>query len=687
MKYLRLVNQKEYYVGNTIARFLGNIKDINIIIGSNNTRKSRFLRNIISQEHNVLLDGAPELNEAYFKSELIFGDLEKQGKEAMAERLFQFQFHETTNPEQRYTAIKEYFNNDSQIDFNRLKISVANISESLAGLAVEDNFKALQTIAFQTLHVCEVLLWIFDRLNQTGLPTEKPTSFSPTNVNEVRYMVSSTMYDGITDFDLKRSIIERVRDYMWLVKKLKFERLDKSLVYIPVLRTSRMIGGFLGDVYGETILKQHFSNPTGKLKIETGLMLFEKIGLARNGTRKQSRDFAAFEKFVGQVFFNSDDLHIVAHQTEKKDERNIKISLPGELEDVSIYDLGDGIQAIVNLLFPVFTADDGSWIFIDEPENHLHPGYQNLLMQTLSANEFILNKKLRFFINTHSNHVLSGALLGPDSAEILVFSRRDMHSTNIQSFNGNEYHTLEKLGVLNTSVLISNCSIWVEGVTDRFYLQAFLYAFCKTKSEKDFKPLEGLHYSFIEYGGKNLIHYEFDHQYKEQKSINEDREDDLKNKIEAFFINANVFLLADSDFNAEKHKFFENISKPNFEYYKTELPEIENLLPDKVLKGFLIDELGLSDEDASVLFPIDHSLKLGNHFHEKIKYGKGFRKIRAESGGTLSPKYKKWLADYVHKSILNKTFVWDDLLKSDKLKIITENLYQFILKNNKLRSN
>jgi hypothetical protein len=686
MRHLRLNNNNEYFIENRIAQFLGNIKNINIIIGSNNTRKSRFLRGIINQEHNVIIDGPSSLNEAYFTSQTFFTELEKKGKEAMSEKLFQLQFHDTTSPDPRYTAIKEYFNKDSQIDFARLQTSIANINGTLVGMAVEDNFKALQHIAYQVLHVSEVLLWIFSYLEQHGLPTERQTRFSKTNVNDVLYMVPSSMYERVNDFELKKSIIEYIRDYIYMIRQLKFEKFDNALVYIPVLRTSRMIGGFLGDVYGETILKQHFSSPTSKLKIETGLMLYEKIGLARNGTRKQSRDFAAFEKFVGQVFFNSDDLHIVAHQTEKKDERNIKISLPGELEDVSVYDLGDGIQAIINLFFPVFTADDGSWIFIDEPENHLHPGYQNLLMQTLSANEFINNKKLRFFINTHSNHILSGALLGPDSAEILVFSRRNINSSYINSFNGNEYHTLEKLGVFNTSVLISNCSVWVEGITDRFYLQSFLYAFCKTKNEKDFKPLEGLHFSFIEYGGKNLIHYEFDHQYQERKSQKNDDEDDLKNKIQAYFINANVFLLADSDFDNEKHKFYEGIKNPKFEYYKTDLPEIENILPDKVLKGFLMDELGVLEDEVTSLFPIDHSSKLGEHFQDKIKYGNGFRKIKAASGGTLRSDYKKWLADYVHKSILNKTFVWADFAESEKLKAIVKSLYNFISKNNKISS-
>lgn len=88
MKHLRLNNNNEYFVENTIAKFLGNIKDINIIIGSNNTRKSRFLRSVINQEHNVIIDGPSKLNEAYFNSQTIFAELEKRGKDAINEKLF-----------------------------------------------------------------------------------------------------------------------------------------------------------------------------------------------------------------------------------------------------------------------------------------------------------------------------------------------------------------------------------------------------------------------------------------------------------------------------------------------------------------------------------------------------------------------------------------------------------------------
>jgi AAA15 family ATPase/GTPase len=674
MKYIRLNNQTEFFKEELPARFLGNITDINIIIGANNTRKSRFLRSIINQEHSVLIDGPEGLNEGYHASLSIFTELEAKGKETMNERLFQFQFHDTDKPSSKYKNIKEFFNTKSQLDFIDLKTSIINLNETLVAMAVPDNFNALKEIAHRTMDVTEVYLGIFAYIDQHGLPLGRDPDFRVTNVDDVRYRFE-TIPDSVPDYELKKEVIRKTRDYAKLLTQLTVEMFNKNLVYIPVLRSSRMIGGFTGDVYAETIQKQHFGGATSKLKIETGLLLYEKIGLARNGTRKQIRDFNAFEKFVGQAFFNSDDVHIVAHQTEKKDERNIRISLPDEREDVSIPDLGDGVQAVINLLFPVFTAEEGAWIFIDEPENHMHPGYQNLLMQVLATSPFIQAKKLRFFINTHSNHILSGALLGKTGAEIILFSRRDKDASDIQAFNGNEYHTLEKLGIFNTSVLISNCSVWVEGVTDRFYLQAFLKAYSDQLDDGKFRPVEGLHFSFIEYGGKNLVHFEFDHTYKQEA------DDQLKKKIEAFFINSNVFLFADSDFNAEKHDVFEAIKRPNFKYCKTSLPEIENIVPESLIQSYLTEGLKCDAAEVAACFPLDHKVKLGRHLAGKITYGKGFRKFESD-GGTLRPDYKNGLADFVHKKITDGAFSWKEVPDKSALRSTIITLYDFIKAKN-----
>ena len=674
MKYIRLNNNNEYFKDGLPARFLGNIGDMNIIIGANNTRKSRFLRAIINQEHNALFEAPDNFNTLYHESLNLFDELSKRGQETMDEKILQFQFIPAGEGKPVYDSIKKYFDNNSQVDFFQFKTTLNNLNESLRGIAIPSGFDALKTIASGAYHTVGLFIWVYDLLKKSVPNT---THFEETNVVNVKWKHNLKENQVFPDFSLKHSILKKLQLYLKVICDLKFEDFNKDLIYIPVLRTSRMIVGFKDDVYTQTILQQNFSGTTSKLKIETGMELYKKIGLARNTTRKRANSFREFEQFIGKTFFQNEDIHIVAEQSEKGEERHIKITLPGENEDVAMHNLGDGIQAIINLLFPIFDAQYGAWVFIDEPENHLHPGYQNILIDALANNIYLKSKGLRYFVNTHSNHILSATLMKASAAEIMVFNRLDKDSSAIQSFDGQAYHTLELLGVFNASVLTTNCSVWVEGVTDRFYLQSFLHAYVQTLELDKLRPIEGLHYSFIEYGGINLLHYEFDHEFHAGEKTG------LGNKIEAYFINSNVFLLADNDLKKEKHLPFENIHRDNFIYCETEVPEIENLLPDAIIKGFFMDIYGYDGTILKECFPIKEGVKLGRHFKDKLPYGKSFR-ITEDDGGTLKPRYKKNLADYVHAKILEGKFEWEHLKKSSLLLEKIPVLYNFIANKNQI---
>ncbi|RKR80075.1 putative AbiEii toxin of type IV toxin-antitoxin system [Mucilaginibacter gracilis] len=685
MRYLRLYEPRtvnEYYKDNLEAHFLGNIKELNIIVGANNSRKSRFLRRVIELELKAVFESNFDLNQAYINSQQIFDEIAGIPGLSINTQLAYLIFPQGAGTNGDYKAVKDYVTdeagNSNIIDFAKLQNSLKNINETLLALGSNDQFKTMWTIVHRTLKTAKVLEAIYiDAQNIGGKFVQKP--ISPTIIDNIHYTIQELEGDLVPHCDLRLKVIQRVGDYLTLISSLKFEEQSPNLIYIPVLRTSRPISGVGADIFENTILNQYFPKPPNKLTIETGYKLYDRIIYARNGSKQQIKDYEIFEKFIGETFFQSSDIHIVAHQTSGTNERNIKISLPNELDDVPMHHLGDGVQGVINLLFPLFTADEGSWIFIDEPETHLHPGYQNILIKTISENEAIRKRKLKIFINTHSNHILSGALLGSNSAEMLVFSRRDKNSSNIQTFNGNEYNTLEMLGVFNTSVLVSNCTLWVEGVTDRFYLQGFLYAFCNSVVQASFQPIEGLHFSFIEYGGKNLIHYGFDHEYalSESKAIH----NHINTKIEAYFINANVFLLADSDFNKVKHDAYEAIDRSNFKYRQTGVPEVENLLPEHIIKQYL---LGLKCDPAEVeaCFPISIDVKLGEHLKDKISYKNGFRNFEADTGGTLNSYYKKGLADFVHRKTMDKTFKWSDFEQSPHLKEIIIALYEFIKSKN-----
>lgn len=673
--------QSEYYTGDKKALYLGDIKQLNIIVGANNTRKSRFIRQMIAKELKVLIESEIDINLHLQETDSLFSGTEDL---ANGSYFIDFVFDTPSNPNKTYQVIKSFFDKQpgqgNQLNLTDVKAMVEDILSEISSTALAEGAIKFKELIEKNQAVLRLASQVYRKFSKS-LSGYSYDTLNPTQEEGIRFKFPNIQYlEGYDDYEERLAFLDKVLIWMAKLDDIKIVPYhETNIVYIPVLRSSRSLEGANKDTFTKTIKTQYKLEDNNKLSIETGLDLYDKIEAARNGHRIDRENFSEFETFLSEVFFQSRLIDIIAVKGTGSD-KHVKISIQGDNDDIPIHDLGDGIQAIIILLLPIFTARKGSWIFIDEPENNLHPGYQNVLMKAISENKAIKEKDLRFFINTHSNHILSEALLSSTETEILVFSRRDKDSSNINTFDGNEQSTMEMLGVLNTSVLISNCSIWVEGVTDRLYLRAFLKAYCDSKECKGTPPIEGFQYSFVEYAGNNLVHYCFDHELSSEI-------DKLDQQMNAFFINSNVFLLADSDFSQDdKHAFYDKISekRPNFHYYKTEVPEIENLLPDSILKFWLIDDIGADKVEVEKIFLTkNENLKLGAFLSEKLSKGKGKRKFMKKSeGGTLRSDYKSRLADYVHKGISSGEIKWEQLKESKVLDSLIINLHKFIAEKN-----
>jgi|GEM_PF-1294776 len=681
--YIRLrdeISVTEFYTDDQPADYLKNIRDLNIIVGANNSRKSRFIRKLINLDHRVIIKSANDLNQLGAMIEDVFKGV---SKETMSTKLIGFIFNGYNDNPKDFQLIKDYFERSAGIDnglsLNEIKTIMQDAVKNMHSVAGPDSINQIHVIVATQALVINLITRIYLGLKR-DFNNFKDNAPNDSGLKGITYKIPGASSSGIPDYDIKLTALERsVKFLKEFQEKEIIPYHDIDLIYIPVLRASRQLEGADSKVFKATLQTQHKIGENARLSIETGLDLYEKIEMARNGHRREREDFAAFESFISSVFFQGKAFDIIAVKGVGSTDKHVKVTIDGELDDVPIHDLGDGIQTIISLLLPVFTAKDRSWIFVDEPENHLHPGFQNIFLRAISENKLIKAKELKFFISTHSNHILSGALMGTSGAEVLVFSRRDKDSSNIQVFSGNEYNTLQMLGVFNTSVLITNCSIWVEGVTDRLYTRAFLHAYCNADLSRPL-PVEGFQYSYIEYAGNNIIHYDFDHDLAGDK-------DNATRQIKAFFLNSNVFLLADSDFSKdERHSFYDGISKgrKNFEYFKTELPEIENILPDSLLKRWLIEDVKCNPVEVDSCFQSpDRTLKLGALFDNKFTIGQRKRKFMEKGhSGTLRADHKMRLADYVHNGIMNGTISWDDLKESDVLGRLVGSLYSFITAKN-----
>ncbi|MGV7105876.1 AAA family ATPase [Flavobacterium sp. U410] len=461
--------------------------------------------------------------------------------------------------------------------------------------------------------------------------------------------------------------IERLRKAILFFNENKRER----KLYIPVLRNLTKNQNLSTDLF-DKIIEQNYNI---KSNVFTGLDLYNELLKLKTSPVNERKKIKAFEKFLSETFFENQLVEITASNTPEH--TTILFSL-NEIE-FPIFNIGDGIQQLILILFPIFTAKDNTWFFIEEPETHLHPGLQRLFIETLLKNSFLKEKKHKYFFTTHSNHFLDVSL---DSEEISVyqFQKEGSEKFRVKNIRPNK-KTLDLLGVNNSSVFLANSSIWVEGPTDRKYVSKFLKLYCIHNKLQNLK--EDIDFAFFEYGGNLIEHYLFDKDFDELFS-----EKEVRDKINSFALSNKIYLLADND-NAKGKKLMrrqelEKLSSDKyFKYQNTDYKEIENLLPVSIIKSFL-RLLVINEEDLKKIDNISFkhedyfSIGLGRFIMDLFDKNdiKKYKSFKVEGNGeTLKTSYKSKLCEmFVDLETTYKELVSEN----DKLNDIVEDLYYFI---------
>lgn len=515
---------------------LKNLSKVNIFVGENNSGKSRFLRNLIFQSDSPY-KFFPYLY-GYERLQLELKDYIKEIDEVIIRRF----------------GCKDY----NEI---RKLFEPRNIDEYLkSGSEHFDHF----------------LMTLKKLLDKT--PYIEPTDhkLTPSQVSNLR-----------TD------IISIIMKHEKLIPKLLTNiEIPFFRIYIPTLRGLKRLGRENKDdlIYSCRVWNDYFAggyrklNEDGKgedFEIFTGLNMYEEVTELLLGNPEQRDIIKNFQKFLGDNFFQSQEITLMPRRKNK--DLFVKIGIENEYP---IQQLGDGIQTIIILTFPIFyNSGKDLLVFIEEPELYMHPGLQRQFLEILTKDKRF--DKCQFFIATHSNHILD-MTLDMDQLSVYTFRKKIEPSTEngpqktifiIKNINNDDNHVLSLLGVKNSSVFLSNCTIWVEGITDRLYIRKFFEIYQREKQKKG-EPIfrEDIHYSFVEYGGANITHWSFLDEY------NESKEKDPPKSINVEKLCGRLFLIADKDSpkREPRHKSLEKcLGKER--YYPLECREIENVLNEEVI--------------------------------------------------------------------------------------------------------
>lgn len=482
----------------------------------------------------------------------------------------------------------------------------------------------------------------------------------------------------------------RIQDKLDNIKKIFTHNINQA-IYIPILRslltffnhpqgispnnpnTSDMYQYTILELYKSIFIQNEKNNHGRHINIFTGRTLYDDIkrSLLKNKTTQDN--FRAFETFISEIFFNGKSISI----TPEIDTNHIMIHFDETGEERNIHEYGDGLQTILMLTYKLFMAEKGTWIFIEEPELNLHPAYQRIFLELITQNEYIKSKKLTIFFTTHSNHLLDITITQNSDVSIFVFERGERNGENVslvRNVSATDLQTLDTLGVHNSSVFMANCSIWVEGITDRIYIRNYLKAYIKhcqdnpnIEFEKEYK--EDLHFAFFEYAGTNLKHYTFD-----------DSED------ENIKVPNRVFVIADQDLGKEgKHNAFKE--QLGEKYQVLNVLEIENLLKGDFIKNILpkwnLQGVSYSDDTFKDVYFIEEGYKdifLKTYLIQLFKEnGIDIPKVwEKEPNTTFSSDHKQKLPN------LTNDITWDEMSK--EAQELTKKIYNFIKANNQTKA-
>lgn len=336
------------------------------------------------------------------------------------------------------------------------------------------------------------------------------------------------------------------RSQHWLPETLKHLTPSFKALAVQMIPAIRQIGkhGSISEEFG-------------------GEGIIERLAKLQNPdvlNQKNKKKFDQINEFLQNVIDNNSAAIEIPYERD-----TIHVHINGKT--LPLESLGTGIHEVI-ILAAAATILENTVICMEEPELHLNPILQKKLMRYLldATNN-------QYFITTHS-----AALMDTPGAEIYHLRLDEGQSIAERATSDKKRSEIcEDLGYHPSDLLQSNCVIWVEGPSDRIYINHWINTLSPNL-------IEGIHYAIMFYGGRLASHLSGE---------------DIDNTIEKFIslrrLNRRGIIVMDSDRDKKSARINETKKRLRDEFdlgpgyaWITTGREIENYVNSENIKSAIL---------------------------------------------------------------------------------------------------
>lgn len=246
---------------------------------------------------------------------------------------------------------------------------------------------------------------------------------------------------------------------------------------------------------------------------------------------------------------------------------------------ISLSKSGSGLKTVILVLLNLLVVpkvednEKSEYIFaFEELENNLHPALLRRLLRYLE--DYVLKEKATIFLTTHSSTALDVFGASENAQIIHVIHDGETARTSTVSAQFDRFEVISTLGARPSDLLQANSIVWVEGPSDRVYINCWIQLYSGGKLR------EGRDYQCAFFGGSLLAQVQFRPPGEEAVLAN------------LFRINPNIVVICDGDREASDTPMKSRVGRiyaevgeiPCAHIWVTEAREIENYIPGSVLE-------------------------------------------------------------------------------------------------------